>query len=166
MPSMRTEYGGSMKVYLAGPIEGLDYEGATGWRDQARAYLNRHGIRAFSPMRGKEYLKDEATIVGHYEYPLSTQKGLTSRDRYDTTTSDLVIVNLKGASRVSIGTMVELGWADASRVPVMLIMEQDSNLHDHAMVREIAAWRVDSLDEALHLVVSILTEGGEDGTAD
>jgi len=39
------------RVYLAGPITGLTYNGATTWREDARSYLAAKGITAYSPMR-------------------------------------------------------------------------------------------------------------------
>ena len=44
-------------VYLAGPITGLTYDGATDWRAYAKARLAKFGIQAVSPMRAKEFLK-------------------------------------------------------------------------------------------------------------
>ena len=46
-------------VYLAGPIMGNDYSGATDWRREAASKLESWGIRAVSPMRGKENLGKE-----------------------------------------------------------------------------------------------------------
>ena len=41
-------------VYLAGPITGLTYDGATDWRHAVAADLNSVGIKGLSPMRGKD----------------------------------------------------------------------------------------------------------------
>jgi hypothetical protein len=35
-----------MLVYLAGPISGLNFEGATDWREHAKSYLKEFGIKA------------------------------------------------------------------------------------------------------------------------
>jgi hypothetical protein len=35
-----------------------------------------------------------------------------TRDRFDATRCDVLLVNLLGAERVSIGTMMEVAWAD------------------------------------------------------
>jgi nucleoside 2-deoxyribosyltransferase len=47
-----------MLVYLAGPISGLNYEGATNWRDHAKSYLNEFGIKGLSPLREQDHLKE------------------------------------------------------------------------------------------------------------
>ena len=47
------------KVYLAGPIMGCNYEECTAWRSVAKAWLAKHGIDGYSPMRGKEFLRNK-----------------------------------------------------------------------------------------------------------
>lgn len=96
-------------------------------------------------------------LEGSYEeFPLSTGTGITTRDRYDCMGSDLVIFNLLGAQRISIGTMIELGWADAARNPAILIMEKEGNPHDHPMVRNTTQFRVDNVKDAIALTEIIL----------
>lgn len=143
--------------YLAGPITGCSYEGATDWREGVTADLLQHGIQGISPMRGKLYLLQETSIGDCYDDTiLSSQKAITTRDRWDCSRADVVLVNLIGASRVSLGTMMELGWADAARVPIVLVMDED-NVHDHAMVREVAGFLVPTLSDGVHTVKAILS---------
>ena len=140
-------------VYLAGPIKGLSYDAATDWRTQAGRAFVEHGIEALSPMRHKAYLKNDPDIADAYPLPpLSSQRGITTRDRFDVLRCDVVLANLLGAETVSIGTMIELGWADAARKPIVLVMEEDGNPHEHAMVRELASFRVASLHGGLYIV--------------
>ena len=144
------------KIYLAGPISGLTYEGAQDWRDYFTNTIDPQ-IACFSPLRGKEYLKMRGPLEGSYaEFPLSTDRGITSRDRNDCMGADLVVFNMLGAKRVSIGTMVEFGWADAARVPSVLIMEKEGNVHEYPMVREIASFRVDNLKDAIAISEIVL----------
>lgn len=153
------------KVYLAGPIAGLDYAGATDWRETAKESLNFCGITALSPMRAKQYLKDVASFAADSnQYKtlsvLSSNRGITTRDRFDCQSADVVLVNLLGATRVSIGTMLEVAWADAKRTPIVLVMEPEGNVHHHGMLLECAGFHCHSLDEALNVVKAILLEGG------
>lgn len=153
-------------IYLAGPITGLNYEGATDWRKLIFNRMDGPRYQILSPMRAKEYLSnlDEITAQGYQDTILSNAKAIVTRDRNDTMKCDLVIMNLLGATKVSIGTMIELGWADAARVPVVLIMEKEefegdmrkTNIHDHAMVTEMAGFRVSTLDEAVLVARTIL----------
>ncbi len=143
------------KVYLAGPISGLTFDEGQNWREDFRQAIHP-AIKAYSPLRGKDYLADKGNLEGSYdEFPLSSGKGITTRDRYDCMGSDLVIFNLLGAKKVSIGTMIELGWADAARVPAILIMEE-GNVHSHPMVDNTTHFRVTNVNDAIKLTEMIL----------
>jgi hypothetical protein len=144
-------------VYLAGPITGLSYGGAVDWREEAITRLKDIDVRGLSPMRGKTYLLKETNIGDSYgETLLSSQASITMRDRFDCMRSNMIIFNFLGAERVSIGSCIELGWADAFRVPAILLIEKDKNVHDHSMVRQICGWRVDNLDDAIAIVGATL----------
>ncbi len=87
-------------VYLAGPITGLTYDTATDWREMARGFLETYNITGISPMRAKEYLGAEKRIEGSYEdTALSSAKGITTRDRWDVSRSDVMLVNLLDADK-------------------------------------------------------------------
>jgi hypothetical protein len=126
-------------VYLGGPIGGLSYGDATDWRVHAQRRFHRKGIIALSPMRWKQHLAQERVLVEGYSHPLSSQRGLTARDRFDCKRCDLFFVNLLLADvtcKVSTGTMIELGWADDGVRPIVGVMDS-LKLHDHPMVREV-----------------------------
>ncbi len=150
------------QVYLAGPITGLNYGGCTDWRQYATNSLAEATIKGLSPMRGKEYL---AAISGPLsgtgeEYKhlsvISLPRGIMTRDRYDATRCDVLLVNLLGAKAVSIGTVMEIAWADYCRIPIVCAIEETGNVHEHMMIGEALGYRVPSLDEALHIVKAIL----------
>lgn len=150
----------TFKVYLAGPISGLTYGEGQEWRSYFSGAIDPR-IKAYSPLRGKQYLaKYGALEEGQYDQvsPLSTDKGITARDRADCMGADLVVFNMLGAQRVSIGTMVEMGWCDAARRLAILIMEKEGNIHDYPMVREIAHFRVSNLLDAIKLSEIILLD--------
>lgn len=151
-------------VYLGGPISGLNYAGATDWRAFATQRLleahPQHRIYGVSPMRAKEYLSKERTIGHSYEDTvLSGAKAITTRDRMDCQRADLVLINLLGSTRVSIGTMIEVGWADAFRVPIVLAIEPE-NLHQHPMLAQCAGFVVSTLEQAVDTAAAILLPGG------
>lgn len=151
------------KIYLAGPISGLTYGEAQDWRDYFTKNIDPR-ISCYSPLRGKEYLKMRGPLEGSYdEFPLSTDTGITTRDRYDCMGADLVVFNLLGCTgkdaRISIGTMIELGWADASRNPAIVIMEKEGNVHEHPMVRQTTHFRVDNMEDAMRIAEIILLPG-------
>lgn len=150
-------------VYLAGPITGLTYDEGNDWREAVMADLASVGITAYSPLRAKNFLRQigvldsagtpDSAYMGLN--PLSEPKGITARDRFDATRSDMVLMNLLGATRVSIGTMIEAGWADAARRPIVIAMEED-NVHRHAMLNEVAGFIVPTLAEAVAVVKAVL----------
>jgi nucleoside 2-deoxyribosyltransferase len=147
-------------VYLSGPITGLTYEGCTDWRAFARQWLADLGIDGLCPMRGKEYLAGKGVILDGSSAVVSNfmsqDKAIVTRDRWDTTRCDFVLMNLLGAKSVSIGTMIELAWADAARVPVVLVIEPTGNIHEHAFVRELSGYRADTLEAGLDLVAAAI----------
>lgn len=146
-------------LYLAGPITDASYGDSTDWRKYVAKKLPSQ-IKAVSPMRGKTYLSQEKQIKTSYEdIPLSSAKGITCRDRFDTMRCDAILVNLLGAKKVSIGSVMEIAWADAYRKPIILVMEKTGNLHDHTELKEVAGFIVDNLDEAIELAKKILRPG-------
>lgn len=145
-----------MKVYLAGPISGLTFDESVDWRTAVQRDLADVGIDAYSPLRAKNYLASEGVLEGAYDqHPLSSAKGILTRDRWDVQTADLVLVNLVGAERISIGTVMEIAYADAKRTPVVLAMEP-GNAHTHPMLEQASGFIVNTLDEAVALTKAIL----------
>lgn len=152
-----------MLVYLAGPITGLSYGATTDWRQTCIDHLKFFGIQGLSPMRGKEYLSVSKSIDDNYNdgetalvAVMSGQRGIYARDKFDCERADVVLVNMLGAQRVSIGTVMEIAWAAASNTPVVLVMEKEGNIHEHSMLREACAFRVENLDDALNVTTAIL----------
>ena len=142
-------------VYQAGPIKGCSYKGATDGREYAAAELRKRGIEALSPMRGKEFLKRKRKIGDSYPDPMSTDGAIVSRDRSDLRRCDVVLMDLRGADKISLGTAVELGWADAWRKPVVMVIDK-GNVHDHPFTRHLRAAVTDDLDEGIEMTCSIL----------
>lgn len=143
------------RVYLAGPVRGLDYKEAVEWREYVKNRLAEFGIVGVSPMRDKEHLYGKL-IEEPDDDVISCQRGLTVRDRFDVMTCNVFFSNLLNAKRVSIGTMIEYGWADAFRKPIITVMENKGNVHEHPILRELTGFRVESLDEGLEVVKSLL----------
>ena len=121
-------------VYLAGPIAGSGYDEVNDWR--IKASIDLSPIKTLNPMRGKEFLKGEKEDVHNYERTtvienaLGSSKGITARDRFDVMNCDLVLMNLVGAKKITIGSMIEIGWADAFRKPIVLVIDE-GNIHIH-----------------------------------
>jgi len=141
-------------VYLAGPIAGLSRDNFEGWRTSATKALSPE-IVCFSPLRGKQYLDGGVSDDSYLSLVLSQEKAINERDHFDCWSSDLILVNLVGAKKVSIGTVMEIAWGKAYRKPVVLAMES-GNIHDHAMLRESASFIVNSIEDAIKVTRTIL----------
>lgn len=143
-------------VYLAGPITGLTYAGATSWRDHVAANL-APGIFAASPLRGKDYLEGYGELRHQYhDHPMSRGRAILVRDHFDVRVSGAVLVNLLGTTEPSLGTVMEVAWAYAYRVPVVLVIEDEGNLHDHVMIEEATMLRTPGLDDGIAFVNRLL----------
>ena len=153
------------RVYLAGSITGSTPKSATGWRDYAKTKLMRHGILAYSPTRGKEKLASvysddkplevdaESTLGG----PENTTRGIMMRDYLDCIHSDALLVFLDPHStKLSLGTSMELAWAYHLKIPTVVCTAEDSYYYRHPMVNEATIYRVDSIDQGIDIIVSIL----------
>lgn len=152
------------QVYLAGPITGLSFQGCTDWRNYAIERLSEFGVQGLSPMRAKEYLAQLETISGHgREYQhlgvFATSRGVMTRDFWDCTRCDIVLVNLLGAKAPSLGTVMEIAWAFQARIPVVCAIEKEGNPHEHMMIHEAIGFRVESLDEALNVALAMFAVG-------
>jgi len=157
----------SKKIYLAGPITGLTYEGATlGWREQIKTLLPEFDL--FSPMRAKDFLASEGVLEGSYGYnPMSSENGILGRDHNDVFTCDLMIANfLEDDGNKSLGTAMEFGWAHAYRKPIIMVAERDNPHRQHPMLRSASVYIVESLDEAATLAKHLLlpTQAGSTRT--
>lgn len=152
-----------MKVYLAGPITGMTFDESEDWRrDMAGrffAYNLHNQVTVLSPLRGKSYLKD-AGKLGHGDYatihPLSSDRGIVTRDLNDVRHADLLIVNVLGAETASPGTCMEIGAAAVLNIPTILVMEEEGNPHDRHMVRGAVGYRVDNLEDAFLIGATVL----------
>ena len=148
-------------VYLAGPIAGTEAGESTGWRGIAAHMLGNFHIHSRDPMRAKEKVAGKAIDNDFNKYkdngPFYTSRGIMARDFNDVNTCDALLVNLLGARKPSIGTVMELAWAYALHKPVVVVMEATGNPHDnHPMIREAIPFCVETLDEGVHAIAVIL----------
>ncbi len=154
-------------IYLAGPITGLTHDEARyGWRQEFKEMLETMGfdhISCNSPMRGKEFLKDHGVLSSGFDYPdhaMATPEGITTRDFNDVKTSDAMITCfLESENRPSLGTAVEFGYAWALQKPIIAVGPADEVNIRHLMLKRMAGYRVDTLEEAALIVAHLLTPG-------
>ena len=145
-----------MIVYLAGPITGKTYAGATDWRHDFGLILPK--IIKLSPMRGKDYLKElvddvmpNAVNGSNPRQLMSTPRAVFSRDLFDIRRSDAIVANFLHSTERSIGTVFELGYARSLGKLIIVVMDEQ-NVHEHAFIREAASFVVPTLKDAEDLL--------------
>jgi len=145
-----------MKIYLARPISGCTREQVLGYYDRASKVLRAAGYQILSPMKGKAHLRTEKRYrPKDYRHPIATNHSIFHRDRWMVGQADVVYTNLIGAQAVSIGSMMELAWANEFNKYVVVSMEPD-NPHQHAFVLEAAHTVFETHQEALDYLIDFI----------
>ena len=141
-------------VYLAGPMTGLTREQVVGWRKYATHTLSEQGFTVLDPARGIMFLKPEEVVTDAYEESFTENKHTVfTRDRFDSTRADILLVNFTGVmNRVSIGTVMEIAWANLSHKFVVTVMEKEGNPHMHAFIREASGVMFYDLQDAVDYI--------------
>lgn len=140
------------RVYLAGPIGPRGSEKNGDWRETATDFLEENLLLVVEPLEAGKYPHGVEGHVG---------KILTDRDRRFTTQSEYMLVNFSDAFTRSMGTCIELGWADLSPTTTVTVLPED-NPHQHPMVKAVSDYIVDDLQEGLDIIVSLAADRLDD----
>jgi nucleoside 2-deoxyribosyltransferase len=126
-------------IYLAHPISGLGYDEVFGYFDNQKKLLESAGYTVLNPMTGKDYLRNEVEFKSHgYDLaPPSTNHAIVERDLWMIGQVDIVLLDLSGSKKVSIGCMMELAWAHMLRKHTVVVVDPE-NPHYHAFVLDTA----------------------------
>jgi hypothetical protein len=147
-----------MRIYLSGPISGTAREEIALWRQQVFEMLPRK-VEVFDPASSPY---DSTMAFASEESPsaaltrLAHGRLIVDRNKHIIQSSDVVLANFLHADRASIGSIGELFWANAFRVPIVIVREQSGNVHDHAMLNAIASVVTSSLEEGCEAVLNML----------
>lgn len=108
-------------------------------------------------MRGKHELDGVEKIEAGQGGGAYGPKTTVGRDLWDVTQCDAVLVNLSMATEVSIGSMVELGYARAHGKFIVVVLPSDpeSDPHDHPFVTETATAVVRHLADGIRLLEAL-----------
>lgn len=126
-------------IYLSAPISGLTASEAFLRFDMMKMDL-KGWYTILNPLTGKDYLRalgDEILAATNVAGPLSADHPIFNRDHWMVTQADVVLVDLTGAKKVSIGCMFEMAWASHLDKHVILIMDA-GNVHQHSFVKQAA----------------------------
>lgn len=141
-------------VYLAGPILGCTKGEANDWRDAFSASLKRSGLVGVSPLRCEPLIGDRYTM--QYADPrFGTARAISAKNRLDVRMADMTLCYFPEGYPFSKGTLVELAWANAYEKPTILVTT-DKSIADHPVVQACASWVVESLDDALDILIGVL----------
>ena len=136
-------------VYCARPLTGCKYEEIVGYYNRVGSRLNSAGMRVLTPMCAKGCISDGSKVKGQgYKQPTSTNHAIKERDKWMVQNSNVIFVNLIGTTRVSIGSVMELAWADLLGVHAVVVLDEQ-NIHQHAFVLDCADIVFTTEEEAL-----------------
>ncbi len=127
-----------LKIYCASQITGKTWEEVDRYYEDITRRLNRMGYTVFNPMVNKGKNKFQGIIApGNYETtnPCLSNKAIKKRDCWMVKQADVVLFDLLGTEKVSIGMVSELAWADLLGKHTVVLMEE-TNIHNHAFVLE------------------------------
>jgi len=140
---MRYASSNVLQVYLAGPITGFE----NSWREEYQSELRyKYGIVAVLPQAQERY-EEELGII-------DAAPVLTQRDKWMCTKSDVVLANFMGSVKASIGTCIEIGWANMAGVPIIAVIPE-GNVHSHAMIKSLSTFTVKDLQQATSILIGL-----------
>lgn len=154
-------------VYLAGPIGGLTWEEANGWRTYVTELLKP--LNCLSPLRDIEVDGKMLSLKGFTNTSdkkfLSNSRAsgdlpfqiLFDRDYRDVDFCNFLFVNMIGAKKKSTGTIMEVSRAFKRGIPMVLAMEpgnanEDIFFETHFNHSYYPSARVHTLKEAVNYV--------------
>lgn len=126
--------------YLAGPVTNTAWTKARDWRKLVTEELNDAGIEVLDPTR----------------HGLLTIDALITEFCYnDVKRCDVILVNFLDTDRISVGTLLEVGWAYALGKPIVLMSNQDYEW-DYGIYKDITKLRSRSLMDGVADVRSVI----------
>jgi nucleoside 2-deoxyribosyltransferase len=147
-----------MRVYLCGPMTGLKRTDIEGWRDHVSSLLSpfaqvidtaHSDYDESNAFQRHETISQAMLRLRHGRFVVDRNKNLIRQ-------CDIVLANfLIARTRVSIGSVGELYWADEFGKPIIIVRDKHGNVHDHAMVNAIASEICHDLDTACRVLIKI-----------
>jgi nucleoside 2-deoxyribosyltransferase len=108
-------------VYLAGPIEGLTVEQATGWRRQAKVYLNDLDIDVLDPTRRTSYINDKSEHAAARVWKADLQ---------DISYSSVILANLSDdLPGKKWGTVAEIAHSHTKNKIIIVLLAENQWVH-------------------------------------
>ena len=140
-------------IYLAGAVTGVTYEDAVIWREYVMERLPR-GIRCINPIPPDVLVG----AVGRIQTPAELYGIIARRSYWFVQQCDVVLANLLivPPSGVSIGTVAEIGAANALR-RLLVVVLQPASAYDHPLITD-GAVVTNTIEAAVAAVKDVLYE--------
>jgi len=146
-------------VYLSGRIDGLTLDVCGGWRKTAKNLLYPD-VGVLNPLRGKELPPgplNNGAIVGKFG---CSDKEIVTRDILDIKRCDAMLLYLVDAGNLSVGTLVELGYAAALHKPIFTVIDDSvRNPFNNRWIRELSTMRFSDLNLAIKTIKFTFSTG-------
>jgi nucleoside 2-deoxyribosyltransferase len=132
----------SQHTYLAGSIEGISWEEATGWRNKAAAYLEKFEIDCLDPCRRVAFSE---TTERHAD------ARIWKADLQDISYSSVILANLcDSIPGRKWGTVCEVAHAHTKNKIIIVLMDEDQ--WHHPFITQYATEIHYTLEKALEAV--------------
>jgi len=149
----------NVSIYLAGPILGTTKAEANEWREKFRSRLHTIDIEGVSPLRC-EPLIGERYMVGSLDPRFGQGKVIHAKNKLDVRRCDMTMVYLPKFAKddygISIGSIIEIAWADAFGKPVMIVSD-DTTLKKHPVLEGCWDWWLDNFDDAYDTIAGLFS---------
>lgn len=137
-------------VYLAGPITGMQNNEISKWREGVKQQLSHICI-----------FDDPTSRTFHSSDNLSTAerktigKTVVTDSEISVSSADLILLNLKCAHRISIGSMIEVAWAAFLNKSIVVVIDK-YNIHqsDLLLSEDCVSFVTDNLSDACAYIES------------
>ncbi len=155
--------GEKFKIYLGKSITGRTPQEVFSYYEKMKKELSEIGLMVLHPLVGKgDFKNDSVFTAGDYKNksPVSSNHAIKNRDQFMVKYCDIVLINLLDTTKVSIGCVAELAWANLLGKHTILCMER-GNIHEHAFVFECADIIFETLAEAKEYLQTFVNQSFE-----
>ncbi len=137
-------------IYLAGQVSGLSYAAVMKRRAEIAAMFPAH-ISALNPLRSQHELEGVEVITPF----MGDSDEIIVECFWMINYCDLVLVDLLGLERITIGACVEIGYAIRACIPIVVMIGAD-DIHQHPFVTVPARFVCDTEAKAVAEISAML----------
>jgi nucleoside 2-deoxyribosyltransferase len=142
-------------VYLAGPVGGLTEAEAKGWREKITYELSVVGIKGVCPLRAEPPVNGKYDVKNSYnaeDENWGSARAIAAKNRFDVSNCGMTLAYMP---TLSVGTVVEMAWADRMGKSVILVAT-DPDIAQHPLLMACASWIVPTLEDAVDVITGMM----------